>query len=152
VTYEIIPATIVHVHQLARVLREADAAEARALGQDPRKLLRASFRMSLYARTAFVEGKIAAMWGLTSDILSDTGCPWLLTSAAIESLPMIFAREARKEVAAMLSLRPRLENFVAADYGRACRFLEILGFTVDPPAPLGPRGALFRRAHIEGCD
>lgn len=150
------PATIAHVYALAAAMRAADAAEAIALGQRPKQLLRASFRMSRYARTAFVakgrsrpssneEWGIAAMWGLYGNILSDTGMPWLVTTAAIERLPVTFVREGRAEVAAMLTLVAQLENHVDAGYTGAVRFLEVLGFTLDAPAPHGVRGALFRR-------
>ena len=144
----IVPADLAHVYALARAMRAADAAEATALGLDPVRALRASYRMSLFARTAFFDGAIAAMWGLNGDVLSDNGRPWLVTAAAIERLPVTFVREAKATVAAMLSLKGTLENYVAADYGRAVRFLEVIGFALDPPAPFGPHGALFRRFHL----
>lgn len=143
--HAIVPASIAHVHALARAMRADDAAEAIVLGFDPRKLLRASFRFSLYARTAYVDGEIAAMFGLAGDVLSDVGHPWLITTAAIERLPITFFLAARAEVAAMLTLKARLENQVAAGYARAVHFLEVLGFTIESPAPLGKNGAPFRR-------
>ncbi len=90
------------------------------------------------------------MWGVCGPMLSDTGQPWLLTSPAIERVKVSFLRIAREELAAMLAVRRRLENYVAADYGRAIRLLEALGFTVEAPKPMGLKsGALFRKFWIE---
>lgn len=147
--YSIVPATIAHVHQLARVMREADAGEARGLGHDPRRLLRASFRSSLYSRTGFVGSSIAAMWGVSGDILSDTGMPWLVTAPIVETVPLTFLRLAKSELENMLYLKPRLENYVIADYRGAVRLLEVLGFRLDDAAPYGARGVMFRRFWIE---
>jgi hypothetical protein len=124
--------------------------EILSVGKEPRAVVRASFKHSLLVpKAAFVGGEIAAMWGMGGDILSDAGEPWLLTAPPIERVKVAFLRVARTEVAAMLARRRRLENFVAADYRGAVRLLEGLGFAVDPPQPVGPKRALFRRFWIE---
>jgi hypothetical protein len=145
----IVPAELAHVYALAANMRQDDQREATELGSDPRRALRACFRGSLIRRTAFVDDAIAAMWGLAGVALADIGNPWLATTAAIERVPVSFVRQAKAELAAMLSLYPILENYVAADYVRAVRFLEVLGFALDAPAALGPRRAAFRRFRIE---
>jgi hypothetical protein len=147
--YSIVPATITHVHQLSRVMREADKREGELIGFTPRWLLRAAFRESLYARTALIGTDIAGMWGLKAPILSDTGQPWLVTASIIETRRFAFIREAKREVAAMLAIKPRLEDYVIADYQGAVRLLEVLGFRLDTPEPYGRRGVLFRRFRIE---
>ncbi len=144
------PATIADVYAVARRLRVEDAAEATALGKDPRRALRIAFRASLLPPKLFVvDGEPAAIFGLAGDILSDVGEPWLLTTAAVERAPVSFVRGARLELAVMLEHKPRLENYVVADYAKAIRLLEVLGFNIDPPAPIGPKRALFRRFWIE---
>ena len=144
------PATIADVYAVAANLRPADAAEALAVGKDPRRALRASFRTSLTpAKVLLIDGRHAALWGLGGDILSDVGIPWLLTTPAIERVPMYFTHQAALERDAMLAIKPRLENFVAADYLAAVRFAALLGFAVDPPFPVGPGRVLFRRFWTE---
>lgn len=113
-------------------------------------MLRASFRGSLMPpRAAAIDGEVAAMWGLGGDILSDTGEPWLMTAPPVERAPVSFLRVARAELAAMLAIKPRLENYVAADYRKAVRLLEKLGFALEAPQPIGPKRALFRKFWIE---
>lgn len=146
------PALIADVYALASCLRPGDRAEIDAIGKDPRVVLRASFRSSLTPpRAILVDGEIAAICGLGGDILSDMGAPWLMTAHAAERVsPRVFLSIARAELAAMLAVKPQLENWVDARYGKAVRLLEVLGFAVDAePVPVGPKRAMFRRFHIE---
>lgn len=141
----IVEADISHVYQLARALRAEDAGELEAAGLVPERGVRASFRSALIRRTAFVDGNLAAMFGMGGIALGDVGHPWLLTTPAIERAPVEFVREARNVVGRMLQLKPVLVNYVDARYLRACRFVALLGFVLEPPAPFGPLGAQFRR-------
>lgn len=144
----IVPALPEHCDLLAANLRHGDRAEVQAAGLSRYRAVGHAFRNGVMCRTAFVDGDIAAMWGLGGGLLSATGTPWLLTTAAAERVPFAYVRIGRAQVAAMLALRPVLVNYVAANYDRAIRFLELLGFTLDDPAPFGDRDALFRRFEL----
>lgn len=133
------------VYRLAANLRADDAAEITGLDLDPTIVIRTSFRSAVWRRTAFVDGEIAAMWGLGGVLLSDEGAPWLLTTPAAERVPVTFVKLARANVAEMMRDRRLLSNVVAASYVRACRLLALLGFTLDPPQPMGARGVLYQR-------
>lgn len=154
--YKIEPATREHVLAIGPKLRREDTAEIAGLGGNVRKALWRGFRRSIWCRVATVDGDLAAIWGLcvagdtSLGLLSRKAMPWLLTTEAIEHIPVAFVRHARREVASMRMLYPALENHVAADYRRAVKFLRLLGFTVDAAKPVGVGGALFRRFHI-GC-
>ena len=134
-------------------LRPEDEAEILGLGVSVRKALWRGYRNSVRCRVAYIDGEPAAIWGVCVNLqpgqgpLSNQGVPWLHTTAAVERLPVTFLREARREVAAMQRLYPHLENHVAANYSRAVRFLHLLGFTVDPPQPVGLHGAMYCRFH-----
>lgn len=144
----IVPSDVGDVYRLAARMREEDRLEAVGLGGDPTRLLRESYRSAILRRTAFVDGEIAAMWGLGGVMLSDEGAPWLVTTPAIEKIPVFFVKRARVEVAEMLRLRSTLLNVVLASYDRACRFLHVVGFALDDPKPMGPNGVLYRRFWI----
>jgi len=62
-----------------------------------------------------------------------------------------FVKWAEDEIDRMLAMYPRLENNpgVAAFYRRSIKFLLFLGFTIDPPKPVGPQGSLFHRFWME---
>jgi hypothetical protein len=145
----IVPSSIGDVYRVANNLRREDRAEITGFGLDPREALRTSFRHSVLRRTAFVDGEIAAMWGLGGAMLSDAGSPWLMTTPVVERVPVMFLKVGRAQLNEMLAQRTFLFNFVQASYARACRFLEVLGFVLDPATPMGPNQIPFRRFWIE---
>lgn len=145
--YQIVEATAAHVRALSGRLRAEDALEITALGENPRAALWHSWRGSPYRRTVLVGDAPAAMWGVHGDLLGVAGVPWLLTAPEIEHIPVALVREGRREVAAMLRLYPRIENYVMASYARAVRFIGMLGFTVGEPVSL--HGVAFRPFRLE---
>jgi hypothetical protein len=136
---------VTDIYALAAHLRDGDRAEVVALGLDPREAIRRCYRHAIQRKTYLVDGEIAAMSGLCGALLSDIGEPYLMTTASAAKMPVSFVRHARAAVAEMLIHRARLEGHVAASYRGACRLLEVLGFVLGQPLPLGPQGTLFRR-------
>src|SRR6185312_13064875 len=84
-------------------------------------------------KTYLVDGVLAAMSGLCGSMLGDIGYPYLLTTKAVERVPVTFVKLAREGIAEMLRHKLRLEGHVAADYEGACRLLEVLGFRLERP-------------------
>lgn len=138
------PSVIADVYELAANLRAGDRDEVEGLGINVRVGIRNSFRHAILRRTYLVDGEIAAMSGLCGAMLGDIGEPYLMTAPCAERLPLAFVKHARFAVNEMLQHKLRLEGHVAADYTKACRLLELLGFTLGEPRPYGPKAALFR--------
>ena len=147
----VVPAELGHVEAIAADMRPMDAAECWSLGASPLAGLRASCAASLACWTALEHGGPIAMWGVTAaEMMGRTGCPWMLGAGRLGAHRRQFLRESRARLAPMLAMFPRLENHVLAEYRASVRWLRWLGFTLAPPAPLGPRGALWRRFWMEG--
>lgn len=134
---------VADVYALAANLRPGDRDEVESLGLDVRVGIRQSFRHAIQRKTYLVDGEVAAMSGLCGILLSDVGEPYLMTGPAVERVPVAFIRHARAAVSDMLRQRKRLEGHVAASYTKACRLLQVLGFTLGESLPTGPNGALF---------
>jgi hypothetical protein len=151
--YTVEPATPEHVYDLAANLRPADEAEILGSGNSVKRSLWRAYRNSVMCKSAVIDGRVAAMWGLCLNmrpglsLLSDLGVPWLHTTAAVEHLPVSFVKVAKAELAAMKTLRSRLENHVTADYAQAIKFLRLIGFTVEAPAA-GATGVMYCRFHL----
>lgn len=147
---EILTTTPVHLRMLAEVLRPEDRQEILAFGASPEKGLWRSYRSSVLRKTAFVDGQIAAIWGLRGKFMGSTGQPWLLTSHAVHKIsPLKFTRIYQQEVKQMLDLFPKLMNVVDASYISAIRLLDIVGFKIHEPEPWGTKGELYRKFEIE---
>jgi hypothetical protein len=149
--YTIIESEPHHFRMLVERLRDEDKAEIEAAGLSANKALWKSYRSAMLRRTAFVDGEIAAMWGVSGTLMSNVGHPWLLTTPACEKVPFAYVREGKKHASEMLQLHPILSNFVDASYERAIRFLKLAGFDVGKPFPFGKKQMPFckfeMRAH-----
>lgn len=141
---------VTDVYALANNLRAEDLSEITGLlAKHPREALRTSYRHAILRRTACIDGEVAAMWGLGGAMLSDQGTPWLMTSPLVERMPVTFLKVGKVQLDEMVRHRRFLSNYVLATYHRACRFLEVLGFILDPATPMGPQGLPFRRFWME---
>jgi hypothetical protein len=143
---EIRPVEPGDIEYLAENLRAQDRAEARACGLDVEQGLRDSIAQARFARTALINGRLAAIGGCGvlagSTVLAPIGVPWLVGTDVLTRHPCVLQREARRYIAAMLEAYPHLMNVVHADNRTAVRWLRRLGFTVHPAQPLHT-GALF---------
>ncbi len=140
-----------HLRELAKNLRKEDAAEILALGISPEKALWRSYKNSVYRKTAIINGKVAACWGVCGQMFGSYGIVWLLTSDAVKEIsPLKFARLYQKEVNTMLQIFPEMGNYVDSRYSSAIRLLEIVGFNVNKQKErVGESGELFRKFKIE---
>lgn len=147
---EIYGSTPRDIMEMEQVLRDQDRREIEITGYNVANALAASYQHALLKRTAFVDGEIAAMWGVCGIPLSMVGQPYLVTSQAVENVsPLTFARYYKREIPEMLRLFPVLENYVDADYDGAIRMLKIAGFTLDNPIQIGPAKHQFYRFYMK---
>lgn len=135
----IVPATDMHVAELAPRMRAADVREIEAaLGVAPLAALAMSLRRSTEAWAGTVDGAVACVFGVGPlSLLGGEGCPWLLGSELVERSAFAFARRNRAMVARWLATYPVLRNHVDARNIKAIRWLGWLGFEVKPPVPYG---------------
>lgn len=143
-TIDIMPSLPEHVGMLCDTIRDADAREIEKLGFTPRRGLWRSYRGSISRETAFINGQIAAMWGLGGNPLGETGHPWILTANAANDMPPInFALLYRKKMRDMLKLFPVLQSWVDADHGQCVRLMNIIGFKLVDEKWMGPMKSRF---------
>lgn len=146
---EIVPTTFCHILRLRNSLREDDRREIECLGFTPLRGIWESYRGGLINKTALVNGKVAAMWGV-KETNKDEGMPWFLTTKALEEAPpLFFVRTYKKEVQEMLDLFPRLVNHVLSDYSSSIRVLRLAGFKIGELEAYG--NGIFRRFEIGGA-
>lgn len=128
---------------MAKRLRAAACVTLQAYGFDPRRALHDVFVESHYARTALVEGKPVAMWGLKGQLLSEVAYVWLVLSEEIGVLPLQIVREARKEMAEIMANYSEVATTVLPNDEQAVAFALCLGFhdrhDEEDPLPLKHR-------------
>lgn len=143
----IVPTVPAHLRELATNLRPEDYSEIIALGS-PERTLWKSYKGSILRKTALIDGKVAACWGVGGAILGSVGQPWLLTSPEVKKVsPLKFVRIYQIEVLDMLRVFPKLANYCASEYTSAIRLLDIVGFKLGEPEMI--QGTLMRKFEKE---
>lgn len=101
------------------------------MGLPMKRVLVGSVKRSIFASAAVEpSGEPIAVWGITApSMLADCGEPWLLTGRAVERHKRAFVVESREWVEHMLTIFPRLENYVDSRYDKCLRWLDWLGFS-----------------------
>lgn len=144
----VVEATQGHMAELAGRMRQRDRDEIERFGWTVETSVRVTWARSLLTRTVLVDGMVAAVGGCGGSPLGGIGQPWMLTTSTFERIPKFMVEEGRRQIQTWLSVFARLENVVDAEYGRACRYLAALGFTLDEPRPFAS-GIEVRRFWME---
>lgn len=131
-------------------MRKRDIEECKAFGMSPGRALDNSIKGSLFSKSVWLDGKIIAMIGLSGNLISDVGCPWMLTGNGIEKVRFTFARVAIRELDEMHKYKRVLSNYVMADYHEAVKFLSLVGFSIHSPRHFGKHGVLFHQVTRTG--
>lgn len=144
---DVVRAQVEHVRPVAEHMRAADALEVHlSANKTPFEALRDGFVRSLYSWTILLRGEPIGMFGLSSlTMLSNTGVPWLLGTDKMLNIRRQFIEESIERVEFMLTVYPHLINFVHVDNAPSIRWLQVLGFTLDEPIPVGPFQAPFHK-------
>lgn len=141
-------ATDAHVAMVAARMRPEDRAEVLASGGfGPADALRASLAASVFARTAFINGEAAAMFGVVE---AGVAIPWLLTTDTVCRYPLTFWKASKVIFREMREAWPDMLQQIDARYASALSWARRLGFSVAEPQPFGESGLPFRRITIGG--
>ncbi len=119
------------LHIMAEAMSSDSADTAIRMGMTPKKALWYSYRKSIFCKSAFIDGKIAAIFGISGMIFADTGQPWLILTPETQEHPFRVAFRYRKEIQKMQALFPILEEFVPEHNEKSIRMLELMGFKVS---------------------
>lgn len=143
---EIIPTTPEHVLAIRDALQDDDKREISGYGVSCAKATWRTYRRAVWCRTALIDGIPAAFWGVAGIHLGRGGIPFLLTSRHVRKIsPLRFTRIYQLQLKEMLKIYPKLENWVLSDYHEAVRLLQIVGFTIGDPQPLGRHGLMYSK-------
>lgn len=117
---------------IASRIRDIDRAECEAAGMTPKQALRHGLRFGEAYTVA--SDRPLAMFGVTgASLFTGTGTVWLLATDDALAHPRAWLSLGRDWAAAILAEHPRARNRVHKDNRAAIRWLERIGFTVDPP-------------------
>jgi hypothetical protein len=87
----------------------------------------------------------AVIFGIGPSLEKGLGVPWLLATEEIERHPVTFYRASRRLFKEVSAGYERLVNWVDARNVLSLRWLEWLGFRMEPAVPFGAMGLGFHR-------
>lgn len=132
--------------ELATNLRTQDRDELLAAGhEDFAAIIAESVARSAWAVTARVDGRLAAIFGVSvaGTLLAPYGVPWMLGTDEVTRSRRALIQHAPRYISEMLRAYPTLRNLVHARNTVALGWLRRVGFTIGPAVPHPATGEPF---------
>lgn len=127
-TFEIRDAKPWHVGSMVRIMRREQRDLTLGRGLDPHRELKARYDDSAFRKAWMINGRLAALGGLTNSSMSSSGQIWLAVSESATHFPKAMVIEARTQLAKLLRTKRELVTTIAPDDPAAYRFARFLGF------------------------
>lgn len=126
--YRIVAASPRHIRRLSAELRAASCLSLEQFGVEPRRGLHNAFVQSFYCRTALVDDRPAAMWGVVGSLVDEGVFVWVALSKRLAAMPPAVLRGARAELRAIMEQYGQISTTVLPDDEAALQFAVCLGF------------------------
>lgn len=147
-SFETRPVARGDVDHLLEHMRQADQGEcAAALGDDWRTLVREGIPRSTMLLAGLYGGEFGSLFGVSPTDHPRVGNPWLLGTDVVDQHPGAALQSGLIWVPRMLEQFPQLVNYVDARNERSIRWLDRIGFTIEPPHAYGYEGRPFHQFH-----
>lgn len=147
-----VPATQELINQMKGRLRQADRQEIRASHNiNPDRALELSFQSSERAYVGLLEGLPMIAFGVVRpSLLSRIGVIWMLSTPEIEANLSRFSLGKRciRYVADLLRDFDEIGNYIDIRNKISLKWLQWIGFTIEPPEPYGIYNMLFSKFYI----
>ena len=139
------------IEAIAADMRQADVDEVWASNHyTPIEAMMSSWKASNQSVIVTVNDEPCVMIGLViRDILSGAGIPWLLGTDNALKYKRHFLVQVPDIIDEMLTICPRLYNYVHAKNKISVSWLKRIGFTIDEPTFFGRDDELFHKFHLE---
>ncbi len=129
-----IPATEDHARLIAPRLLVTECTRKlwKQHGRDAEENTLYTLRRSIEAGAAFVDGEIAALYGIGArSLVSEEGYPWLLPTDLIRKHKVAFFRRTRAYIETAMASYPTLKGEVDTSIPGGVTWLKWLGFSVE---------------------
>lgn len=134
--YDVIPATEALVRSVANHLRDRDLDDVASYTEiDAAEAVVKSFHASTHSWVGTIDGAPVCAFGVLSDPrqpLSDLAFPWFRGTTRIKGHETAVLRIGRRVLDGILGKYGHLRNVVDASARDTIRWLEWMGFTVEP--------------------
>lgn len=106
----------------------------------PREALLRSVQVSADVQTGLLEGEPIVIFGVgVQSLFSDTGVPWMFVTNGVQRCSTTFIRQSRAVVDGWRSRYRYLGNYVDARNTLAVRWVQWMGFDIQPVQTVGEK-------------
>ena len=148
-TFQMIEARPYHCGQMVRLLRIEHQQAVAHLGFSLHHELRDRFDSSSFRRAWLIDGKLAALGGVTGGKMNGTGFLWLAISETARRYPVAIVKEARRQLAEIMLVKRELATTILNGDAAARRLAIYLGFHVADDGPGAPAHSRFARRDLD---
>lgn len=127
--FQVIEAKPHHCGQIIRIIRNEHKMAMAQIGvNDGHGKLRQMFQSS-YMRVAWmIDGKLAAIGGVSGTAIGFSGQVWLAVAERAVRFPVEMVKESRRQLARIMEIKDHLVTTIAEDDKTSKRFAEFMGF------------------------
>lgn len=126
--FQIIEGKSWHVGQMSRLLRVEHQAALRPFGVNIHRDLRQMYDDSAFRRAWLIDGRLAALGGVSGSVLDPEGYVWVALSDEAQRYPVALVKEARKQMAIIMRMKRELVTSLIGGDQAAIRLAVYLGF------------------------
>src|ERR1035437_6577661 len=126
--FEIVEAKAWHCGAMSRILRLEHQKAVAMIGLNSHREIRAAFGDSIFRKAWLIDGKLAALGGVTGPAISPFGMVWLTFSNAAMKYPMAIIKETRRQISEIMLVKRLLGCTIAECDETSERFAIFLGF------------------------
>jgi hypothetical protein len=127
-TFEIVEAKAWHCGAMSRALRLEHQKAVAMIGLNSHRELRGMFDESIFRKAWLIDGRLAAVGGVTGPQVSSYGIVWLAFSSAATKYPMAMVKEARRQIEFIMQTKRLLISSILDGDDASERFAIFLGF------------------------
>lgn len=142
--FEVVEAKAHHVGQVVHNLRAQHSDNMKILGIGAHRALREAYEISSFRRSWMIDGRVAAIGGVTGPLLCTTGIVWLAFTQAATRFPVQIIKEARRQLAEIMAIKTEVDSAIVVGDEAAWRFASFLGFDLKLPDAAGNWVTLHR--------
>lgn len=148
--FRIIEGQAHHCGAIVRRLREGQRTALIGLGVNPHREIRKNFDASAWRRAWLVDGRLAALGGVTGPLIATGGYVWFAMSQQGQRHPIAVARMVRQQLAELMQIKCDLYTTLLPEDTAAIRFADWLGFESahNLPVPYGTGRVIAIRYRI----
>lgn len=147
--FKIIEARPYHCGQMSRLLRLEQQRAIAVIGMSSHHELRGKYDSSVFRKAWLINGRLAALGGITGSRLSAFGLVWLALSNEAMRYPLAIVKEARRQLAAAMQTKHMLVTSLLDGDEAAMRFAVFMGFVPYDENEVSPAASVHGRRDMK---